>query len=209
MATNNFKPFATGAGANVTSQADYEALSALISGFQAGKASSAQINKALRQCSTMSAMLGQFIAAAGLDALDNGNLSTLLTSFTSALTANLSLGTASKKNVGTGAGQIPDMNSFPSGTGTNSFWYKYPNGKIEQFGYIVTSATSPVNVTFPTAFLNGVAGGGVAYSISPTSASNIIATATGSTLTTISGLRTFNTSGTQQANGVFWMAVGN
>ncbi len=38
MATNDFKPFATGSGANVLSQADYEALSALASGFLSGKA---------------------------------------------------------------------------------------------------------------------------------------------------------------------------
>ncbi len=53
MATNDFKPFATGSGANVLSQADYEALSALASGFLSGKASSAQVNKALRQSSTI------------------------------------------------------------------------------------------------------------------------------------------------------------
>ncbi|HHS0916091.1 TPA: gp53-like domain-containing protein, partial [Salmonella enterica subsp. enterica] len=49
MAKNDFKPFATGKGANVTSQPDWEALPALLSGFTAGKASSAQVNKALRQ----------------------------------------------------------------------------------------------------------------------------------------------------------------
>jgi hypothetical protein len=49
MAKNDFKPFATGASANVITQADYEALTALLTGFQAGKASSAQINKAIRQ----------------------------------------------------------------------------------------------------------------------------------------------------------------
>ncbi len=38
MATNDFKPFATGSGANVLSQADYEALAALASGFLSGKA---------------------------------------------------------------------------------------------------------------------------------------------------------------------------
>ncbi|MEG8851098.1 hypothetical protein U4T44_13435, partial [Klebsiella pneumoniae] len=93
MATNDFKPFATGSGANVLPQADYESLSALASGFLSGKASSAQINKALRQSSTMAALIGQFINQANLDALDNGNVSTLLTNFVAALTVNLSLGT--------------------------------------------------------------------------------------------------------------------
>ena len=48
MAINNFKPFALDPNANVTSQADWEALPALLSGFTAGKASSAQVNKAIR-----------------------------------------------------------------------------------------------------------------------------------------------------------------
>lgn len=130
MATNNFKPFATGAGANVTSQADYEALSALLTGFQAGKASSAQINKALRQGSTMAAMLGQFISSAGMDAIDNGNAAVLLNNFLSALTTNLSLGNASKRNVGSGANQVPDMSLFQSGQG----WQKLPSGTIIQQG---------------------------------------------------------------------------
>ncbi|WP_312297084.1 hypothetical protein [Atlantibacter hermannii] len=88
MATNDFKPFATGAGANVMSQSDYLALAALITGFQSGKASSAQVNKALRQSSTMAALIGQFIANAGSDALDDGDLSGLVTKFTNALAAN-------------------------------------------------------------------------------------------------------------------------
>lgn len=154
MATNNFKSFATGAGANVTSQADYEALSALASGFQAGKASSAQINKALRQSSSVSAMLGQFIGAAGLDALDNGNIATLLSNFTAALTTNLSLGTASKKNVGTGANQIPDMSFFQSVSSING-WNKLPNGLIEQWGSAtVETSTNNVLVNLPIAFPN-------------------------------------------------------
>lgn len=89
MATNNFKPFGIGAGANVTSQADYEALAALLSGFQSGKASSAQINKAIRQATVMSYVLAQFIAnSSGNDVLDNGDTATLITSLITALKAN-------------------------------------------------------------------------------------------------------------------------
>ncbi|BCQ40887.1 hypothetical protein ERHA54_34900 [Erwinia rhapontici] len=89
MATNNIKPFAIGNGANVTSQADYESLSALLTGFQSGKASSAQINKALRQSSFVASVLAQFISnAAGVDVLDNGNATALLNNFIAALKAN-------------------------------------------------------------------------------------------------------------------------
>ena len=81
MATNNFKPFAIGNGANVTSQNEYEQLDALLAGFQAGKASSAQINKALRQSSVMAHVLAQFISdSAGVDVLDNGIPEDILTS---------------------------------------------------------------------------------------------------------------------------------
>lgn len=70
MATNDFKPFATGSGANVLPQADYESLSALASGFLSGKASSAQVNKALRQSTVMASVLAQFISdSAGVDGL--------------------------------------------------------------------------------------------------------------------------------------------
>lgn len=74
MATNNFKPFGTATGANVTGQTDYEALPSLSNGFQSGKASSAQINKALRQGTVMASVLAQYISdSAGVDVLDNGN----------------------------------------------------------------------------------------------------------------------------------------
>ncbi|EKY3223593.1 phage tail protein [Cronobacter dublinensis] len=76
MAKNDFKPFATGAGANVTSQADWETLPALSQGFTSGKAASAQVNKAIRQSSFVASALAQFITdQTGADVLDNGNLS--------------------------------------------------------------------------------------------------------------------------------------
>ena len=68
------------------SQADYEDLSALASGFLSGKASSAQVNKAIRQSSTIAAVVAQFISDnSGDDVLDNGNLPALLASLESAL----------------------------------------------------------------------------------------------------------------------------
>lgn len=92
MATNNFKAFALDPNANVMSQADWEALPALLSGFTAGKASSAQVNKAIRQATTIAALVGQFIANSGADALDNADVNGLVTKFTNALISNLRLG---------------------------------------------------------------------------------------------------------------------
>ncbi|MGA5654318.1 hypothetical protein [Rahnella contaminans] len=86
MSTNNFKLFAISSGANVLSQADYEALSALASGFQAGKSSSAQINKAIRQATVMAYVLAQFISdTSSTDVLDNGVPATIVTNLKSGL----------------------------------------------------------------------------------------------------------------------------
>lgn len=88
MPTNDFKAFATGNSANVISQADYLALAALVSGFSSGKASSAQINKALRQSTVMASVLAQFISdSAGVDVLDNGNTASILANLKSGMTA--------------------------------------------------------------------------------------------------------------------------
>ncbi|HIG3161366.1 hypothetical protein M1924_05935 [Klebsiella pneumoniae] len=157
MATNDFKPFATGSGANVLPQADYESLSALASGFLSGKASSAQINKALRQSSTMAALIGQFINQANLDALDNGNVSTLLTNFVAALTVNLSLGTASKRNVGTGANQIPDMSSFTATLNTPGVM-RFPGGFKLMWALGSTDSIGVANVALPASFDNACFG---------------------------------------------------
>nr|WP_313506906.1 phage tail protein [Kosakonia sacchari] len=89
MATNNFKPFATGGGANVTSQADWEALAALLTGFQSGKASSAQVNKALRQATFIASALAQYTAdRSGLDVLDDGDVSGFVSKMSAAFGAD-------------------------------------------------------------------------------------------------------------------------
>lgn len=151
MATNDFKSFATGAGANVLSQADYLALSALLTGFQSGKASSAQVNKAIRQATTIAALVGQFIANANVDALDNGDVDALVTKFTTALTSNLGLKTASKRDVGTGTNQLPDMSSFSKGTG----YFKLPSGKIIQWVQGTTNTSAAAQINYPIPFPSG------------------------------------------------------
>lgn len=90
MPTNDFKAFATGNSANVISQADYLALAALVSGFSSGKASSAQVNKALRQATVMANVLAQFIAdSANVDVLDNGNTEAILSNLKNSMPGRL------------------------------------------------------------------------------------------------------------------------
>ncbi|HHL2561149.1 TPA: phage tail protein [Yersinia enterocolitica] len=62
---------------------------------------------------------------------------------------NLGCGTAATKDIGTGAGQIPDMNSFTSGSG----WVKYPDGTIIQRGRAISSDAGYALVNFPIPFI--------------------------------------------------------
>lgn len=74
MAINNFKAFAIDPNANVMSQADWEALPALLSGFTSGKADASQVNKALRQATFIASAIAQFVSDALIqDILDDGN----------------------------------------------------------------------------------------------------------------------------------------
>lgn len=159
MATNDFKPFAVSSNANVTTQSDYEALTALVSGFQAGKASSAQVNKALRQSTSIAALLGNFISKADLDAIDDGDQSTLLKNFISALSINLSLGGASKRNVGSSSGNIPDMSLFPftfNSSATNKLSMALPNGFIIKASFGTSDSNGWFSIPFDTPFPNGL-----------------------------------------------------
>ena len=66
---------------------------------------------------------------------------------------NLGLKEAAKREVGTGAGQIPDMSSFPSGAN----YFKMPNGKIAQFGIISFGiGVNQVEVNYPVTFPSAV-----------------------------------------------------
>lgn len=90
MATNDFIPFATGNNANVTSQADWIALPAVSSGFVSGKASSAQVNKALRQGTFVTSALAKFISnALNADVKDNGDSAGFVEQLTQAVSGRL------------------------------------------------------------------------------------------------------------------------
>lgn len=114
MAKNDFKPFATGKGANVTSQPDWEALPALLSGFTAGKASSAQVNKALRQASFIAAALAQYTASkSGQDVLDDGDLSGFIAKMSAAFGKDfqtLDATLTALAGLATGADKLPYFN---------------------------------------------------------------------------------------------------
>ncbi|HFK3161588.1 TPA: hypothetical protein ACG1JL_004630 [Escherichia coli] len=67
---------------------------------------------------------------------------------------NIGLGEAAKRNVGTGANQIPDMSSFMLSASVPGY-QKLPSGLIIQWGPIDVPLTSQDTVTyFPIAFPN-------------------------------------------------------
>ncbi|MBE0753320.1 hypothetical protein AB9D18_18920 [Escherichia coli] len=178
MAKNDFKAFATDRNANVISQEEWEALPALLSGFTAGKASSAQVNKVIRQASFIAAALAQFVSdKTQRDVLDNGDLPGFVELLGSGFAVeylsrknpfgdiksdgtvptaleNLGLGEAAKRNVGTGANQIPDMGSFTLSV-SDTGYQKLPSGFILQWGSIGAPGIAQDVVThFPIAFPN-------------------------------------------------------
>lgn len=80
--------FGAAGGANVMSQAAYQALAQRLSGFNSGIARSDYLNKVWRQSAFAAAMLGTFTnGITGVDVLDDGNLSAFVTNFTNALKA--------------------------------------------------------------------------------------------------------------------------
>ena len=75
---NDFKPFATNRDANIIGQAEYETLAALGNGFAKGLAKSSELNKVMRQSSSITAALARFATAkTGEALLDNGDIDTL------------------------------------------------------------------------------------------------------------------------------------
>ncbi|ENI1259167.1 phage tail protein, partial [Escherichia coli] len=118
MAKNDFKPFATAANANVTAQADWETLPALLSGFMAGKASSAQVNKAIRQTSFIAAALAQYTTnKSGLDVLDDGDLNGFITKMSAAFGKDFQALDATLTAL---AGLATGANKLPYFTGTDT-----------------------------------------------------------------------------------------
>lgn len=89
---NDFKPFATIPDANVIEQAEYETLAARDSGFRKGLARSSELNKVMRQSSSIAAALARFAAARTDEAiLDNGDIDTLARQIETAISSVSSL----------------------------------------------------------------------------------------------------------------------
>lgn len=85
---NDFLVFAGASGANVLTQSAYAAASTTPTGYVSGVASSAAVNKTLRQCSIMAAMIAQFIVDKAVQpVVDDGTIATIETNFEAAILA--------------------------------------------------------------------------------------------------------------------------
>lgn len=85
-ASNEYRGFGLGAGANVLSPADYLALPARSSGFNNGIADPTQCNTPWRQASVATAAIAQFVCdTTGVDMLDDGSINNFETKFIGAL----------------------------------------------------------------------------------------------------------------------------
>lgn len=77
MATNGIKVLGSGVGASVLSQAEYEALADLSSGYPTGILPRQKLNKTLRQSTLMSAVLAQLIVDGGTSVEDTMSVDAL------------------------------------------------------------------------------------------------------------------------------------
>lgn len=91
MPTVDYLPVATGTGANVDSQANFEASGYQVVGFTAGLSKSAQFNKVWRQASMIGNAVATFISnTLGISVLDDGNSTNLIANLTEAIAASAS-----------------------------------------------------------------------------------------------------------------------
>lgn len=136
VATIDYIPFATGGGASVMSQAAY--ISAAPNGVSNGLADPTFANKAWRQSSMFAAALANIISTSlgGINVLDDGNLTTLITNLTAALqvagASGVSLGFNAPANLRIGVA-VGSNNLTVSLLGTNGS---------------APSATNPVTIPF-------------------------------------------------------------
>lgn len=133
--------------------------------------------------------------------LDKSKRNQLLTAIRALLTG-LNLKSASQRDVGTGTNQIPDMNSFQSGSNGLGSWFRLPSGILIQFGLYPASGPTG-GIGFPTPFTAVPQ-----YSLSPTATSGVMAVSSGASTTAINNVRTFDSAGNTLTNGVSWTAIG-
>ncbi len=112
---NDYSPWATGAGANVMSLANYQALSALSTGFEVGLADPTAVNRALRQATFVAACIATMIVnETGANALDDGNVTEFTNNLVAAIQALITAGVVFANNTQAEAGSSTSLVISPS-----------------------------------------------------------------------------------------------
>ncbi|MBF9816753.1 phage tail protein [Enterobacter roggenkampii] len=149
-------------------------------------------------------------ALANKQPLDN-TLTALSGKSIAAILEYLGLGAAAKKDIGTGAGQVPDMSSFVFNLGGSGAAYNWlPGGNLIQMGRATTSSTGQqfinIPITYPHANFNVVA-------IAMDQAVPNIISAAGTTASQIAinawGANSSGNLGQRVSTPIFWMTFGN
>lgn len=114
------------------------------------------------------------------------------------------LGTAAKRNVGTGINQIPDMSSFGAQLAQNGY-FSLPGGVVVQYGqWSWTGNNVTANVTLPTAFPNQLLWGMAAFNGSQGGTPDNVYVSGGNR-----GVITLTHAGDNGAGNARWICVGN
>lgn len=137
--TNDFKGFALAATDTYT-PAEWAALTALLAnGFSTGVASTKQVNTVLRQVTSMTAALGKIISDAELNAVDDGNVTTLAARIIGALQTQF----AGQSALNTRSGHTYGAADWA--------WLDKGRGLIVQYGTCNSSGTFSFPIAFPNA----------------------------------------------------------
>lgn len=129
MSEVDYVPFATGEGANVYTPSTYQALSVVQTGVEPGLADPQLANTTWRLASMVAAAIGNFISnVLGINVLDDGNLSGLITNFTNAVSAG---------------GQVTPSRTVTSSANFNILVTDYAIALARVTGLAVTTATLP------------------------------------------------------------------
>lgn len=135
MSTVDYIPNSTGGGALVMSQPDY--ITNAPTGVVPGLAQSTFQNKTVRQSSMIAAAVANFVSATlGIDVLDDGNISNLISELTSAIQVSASTGVAIGMNAPTNLRIVAT-----EGSNNLTIAVKGTNGSDP-------SATNPVTIPF-------------------------------------------------------------
>jgi hypothetical protein len=214
MATGtDFLPVATGAGANVDTQANFSGSGYQTGGMTAGTAQSVQANKCWRQATMWSAAWANFMSnTLGVYIYDDGNLAALVTLIGNALSAII---TAALAGINASITTLTTkVNGFNRVDNANGSYIEFPDGSFVMWGMVglAGGGTQTVAITFPHAFTTTV---GLSIHTTPLSARDNIVTCvpsrtTGGFVASITGCVLIGGSGSNPdgSEQIMWEAKG-